>query len=159
MEKKLKYYAGIGSRTAPEDALKYCTQLAEWLEKKGYILRTGGADGADKAFEAGVSDPFKKVILRPKHSTEEAESVASKIHPAWHACNEYARQLHGRNVQLILGENLDKPVDFVVAWTYDGIKSGGSRTGLVLAKQLKIPNFNLANSFEKDLFAAFLQKL
>ncbi len=139
----MKFYAGIGSRSTPPEECEKLTRLASILESKGYILRSGGADGADKAFEAGVKDPKNKIILRPKHSTKEAEAVASKIHPAWHMCNEYARQLHGRNVQLVLGQSLDQPASLVIAWT-QAVDGGGTRTGLYLAADRDIPCFNLA---------------
>jgi hypothetical protein len=155
----VRFYTGIGSRSTPSDQLKICTQIATDLEKMGFILRSGGAEGADSAFESGVSNPKNKIILRPKHSTPDAEQIASQIHPAWFACNDYARKLHGRNVQLILGERLNEPSEFVIAWTFDGQERGGTRTGLVVAKQKSIPTFNLANADEAIKFAVFLVTL
>lgn len=144
----MKFYTGIGSRNTPLHELQKITKIAAYLERRGYILRSGGADGADKAFEAGVKDPNNKVILRPKHATAEAEALAATIHPMWGACNEYARKLHARNCQLILGEKLDSPSEFVIAWTFDGKERGGTRTGLVLATKKGIPSFNLADKLE-----------
>lgn len=155
----MKFYTGIGSRNTPADELEKLTKIAAHLEWLGYILRSGGAEGADTAFEMGVSRPDMKVILRPKHSTKESEEVASQIHPMWSACNDYARKLHGRNVQLILGQNLDSPSEFIVAWTYDGKNRGGTRTGLVLAQQRNIPTFNLADRNDCIKFGAFLVTL
>lgn len=141
----MKFYTGIGSRNTPLDEQEKITKVAAYLEQTGFILRSGGAEGADSAFERGVKNPENKVILRPKDSTPEAEKIASQIHPMWSACNEYARKLHGRNVQLILGERLDQPAEFIIAWTYDGKNRGGTRTGLVLAQERGIPTFNLAD--------------
>jgi hypothetical protein len=154
----VKYYAGIGSRQAPGYALLQCTQVSKALEQAGFILRSGGADGADKAFEAGIVDSTKKEILRPADSTPEAEAIAQVIHPVWGANSDYAKKLHGRNVQIVLGKNLDSPVEFVVAWTFDGVKRGGSRTALVCAKNRGIPTFNLANKEELLEFGKFLVK-
>lgn len=155
----MKFYTGIGSRNTPQDELDRLKLLAAILETYGFTLRSGGADGADKAFESGVSKLENKVILRPKHSTAEAEEIASKIHPMWSACNEYARKLHGRNVQLVLGQNLDSPSEFVLAWTYDGKDRGGTRTGLVLAKERQIPCFNLADRNDNIEFGKLLLEL
>ena len=154
-----KFYAGIGSRSTPPLILEYMKSAAILLEEMGYTLRSGGAEGADRAFERGVSNPKNKIILRTKHSTEQAEQLASTIHPMWSACNEYAKKLHGRNCQIILGENLDIPAEFVLCWTLDGIERGGTRTGLVLAKQRGIPTFNLFNADDTERFAEFLRAL
>lgn len=152
----MRFYTGIGSRSTPIAELEIITRIAYFLETNGFILRSGGAEGADQAFEKGVSRPDMKRILRPKHSTAEAEEIASQIHPMWSACNEYARKLHGRNVQLILGEDLKSPSEFVLAWTLDGKARGGTRTGLVLAQQRGIPTFNLADRQERIKLAVFL---
>ena len=44
------YYTGIGARTTPNDVLKDMTNIASNLEQSGFILRSGGANGADSAF-------------------------------------------------------------------------------------------------------------
>lgn len=49
-------YAGIGSRETPLSMLKTMTKVADMLAKKGYTLNSGGAIGADVAFE-GKSYP------------------------------------------------------------------------------------------------------
>lgn len=139
------YYAGIGSRTTPVDVCNLMTKLAVALEIKGYRLRSGGADGADKAFERGVKSVTNKEIFRPKDATQEAIKLASEVHPAWHHCNDYARKLHGRNSQIILGRNLDTPVKFVVCWTPKGNEVGGTALGMRLATKRGITVYNLAD--------------
>lgn len=151
----MKYWTGIGSRQAPQDILDQCTLIAGLLERLGMTLRSGGAIGCDQAFERGVENPLLKEILRPKHSTTEAEKRAALIHPRWDLCDEYARRLHGRNVQLVLGNNLDSHSSLLVCWTLSPEK-GGTRTGLVLARSLGIPTFNLADPNEN---AIFMEKL
>ena len=44
-------YTGIGSREITEQGIADVAKVAKVLDKLGYILRSGGADGADKAFE------------------------------------------------------------------------------------------------------------
>lgn len=155
----LKFYAGVGARSTPISDCERLTKIAAHLESIGFTLRSGGAAGADSAFEAGVSNPANKIILRPKHCTQAAEDIVSKIHPAWWACDEHARRLHGRNAQIVLGQNLDTPCKFLLAWTLDGVNRGGTRTGLVLAKQHNIPVFNLALREDNIKFGAFLLTL
>ena len=140
----MKFYAGIGSRRTPPEVLQKMQDYAVRLQKLGYILRSGGAIGADQAFERLVS-PEWKVILRPGDSTPEAEALASTLHPAWHNCSPYVKRLHGRNCQIILGLNLHTPVDFVISYSTDP-KRGGTSLGMNLATQpeYKIQVFNLA---------------
>jgi predicted Rossmann fold nucleotide-binding protein DprA/Smf involved in DNA uptake len=44
-----KYYAGIGSRETPKDICDIMTQLAIKLANNGWVLRSGGAKGADRS--------------------------------------------------------------------------------------------------------------
>lgn len=150
-----KFYAGIGSRTTPKEECEKITRIAEALERKGFILRSGGAEGADEAFAVGVKDPQNKIVLRPKHSTAAAEELASKVHPMWSACKEYVRKLHGRNAQIVFGQNLHQPASFVLAWTLNPTY-GGTSLGIKLAKAAHIPVFNLASPEETKSFVRFL---
>lgn len=50
------YYAGVGSRETPEDVLQLMRQFAIKLANLGWVLRSGGAPGADSAFEAGCKE-------------------------------------------------------------------------------------------------------
>lgn len=150
----MKYYAGIGSRSTPLPTLQDMTIIAEQLEKLGYILRSGGADGADSAFEKGVDNPDNAIILRPKHATKEAMNLASTVHPAWHNCNEHARKLHGRNCQIILGENLQEPAEFVVCYT-PSEEYGGTSLGIRLARRKGILVYNLFHRKDRVRFLRF----
>lgn len=138
-------YAGIGSRETPHLILNKMTDIAVKYSSLGYLLRSGGAIGADTAFENGSS--FSE-IFRAKDATKDAILMAESFHPAWHRCSEYAKKLHGRNMMILLGKNLDTPVDFVVCWTKDGKPSGGTGQALRAALHYKIPVFNLKNSLE-----------
>lgn len=134
-----KYYAGIGSRKTPKRVLKVFKELSTIFENKEYILRSGGAEGADKAFEEGTD---RKIIYRPEDATEAAIKKASEIHPNWGKCNDYTRKLMGRNVMIILGKDLNKPVEFVVCWTEGGKIVGGTGFGIRLAQLNDIPVHN-----------------
>ena len=50
----MKYYAGIGSRETPKNICLYMTAIAKRLASLGYTCNSGGADGADSAFERGA---------------------------------------------------------------------------------------------------------
>jgi len=136
----MDYYSGIGSRKTPEDMCHNLTLIAASLNIRGYRLRSGGAEGADKAFGVGANDP---IVFRPKHATAAAIEVAKAFHPAWHMCNDYVRSLHGRNAQIILGEKLDEPSKFVLCWTPNE-NSGGTSLGIRIARHYKVPVYNFA---------------
>lgn len=150
-----KNYTGIGSRKTPENILTMMTKTATLLCRQGYTLRSGGAAGADSAFEAGVYNHKKEIYLPYKNfngnkstlynldNYDEARKIAKKYHPAWHVLTTSGKQFHTRNVYQILGADLESPTDFVVCWTSDGKASGGTGQALRIAKSLAIPIYNL----------------
>lgn len=161
-----KIYTGVGSRSTPLCVLAYMADLAEELACEGWTLRSGGARGADSAFEAGhrrvttermeIYLPWAKFNnnLSPLYGVRvEALQLAARHHPAWNSCAETARLLHGRNTYQVLGQTLDVPSAAVVCWTEDGCTgrrtrsrdTGGTATAIVLAEAHDVPVFNLAN--------------
>lgn len=105
-------------------------RIATRLRDMGYTLRSGGARGADSAFERGAGG--MKEVFRASDAT-----------PAWHRCSEYARKLHARNGFQILGRDLFSPSQFVVCWTKDGGPTGGTGQAIRLATAYQVPVFNL----------------
>lgn len=152
-----KIYAGIGSRETPKEVLHAMSFIAKELAEKGYLLRSGAAQGADTAFEVGcVYANGEYEIFIPwkgfNHSSSElyeqtvgAQLIAEFIHPNWGACTRAAKQMHSRNVHQILGQDLNTPVDFVLCWTIGGKGNGGTGQALRLAKKLNIPIIDLGN--------------
>lgn len=152
-----KIYAGIGSRETPIEVRKTMTEIASNLSRHGFLLRSGGAEGADDAFESGATlkniflpwDSFNgrkadgKEYIIPKTDF----SFVEKFHPAPHALKRGAKLLMSRNTNQILGEHFDDPVDFVLCWTSDGKASGGTGQALRIAKSLNIPIFNFKNGY------------
>lgn len=59
------FYTGIGSRATPGDIKLRMSVLAHVLEKRGYILRSGGVRGADTALEKGIKEDSNKRIYLP----------------------------------------------------------------------------------------------
>lgn len=138
-----RFYAGIGSRTTPEAVLNQMHRLAVRLQEEGWWLRSGGASGADTAFEMGAG--VRREIFLSKQSKLHPDWYvhAEQFHPAWERCTRTARALHARNSPIVLGENLDDPVNFVVCWTPDGKASGGTGQALRIAAAHGIKVFNL----------------
>lgn len=137
----MKYYAGIGSRTTPHNVMLAMTLLAEKLRKRGYILRSGGAEGADTAFADGAGTD--KLVYRPNQATRESIDIAMANHPNPVACKDYVRRLHGRNTLIVLGPDLKTLADFVICWTPGGETIGGTGLGIRIAKSYGIPVYNL----------------
>jgi len=139
------FYAGIGSRETPEVILSQMKNIAITLKASGYVLRSGGAIGADTAFEEGADD--LKEIFKANDATEEAIEYASKFHPAWNRCSDYAKKLHGRNSMIILGKYLQTPVSVVYCFTKNGKDIGGTGLGIRIAKANNIKVHNLYNLY------------
>lgn len=155
--KKYKPYTGIGSRQTPPEILALMTELAKTLAKKGLTLRSGGADGADSAFEAGAGEnkeiflPWKGFNQNPSGLytiPEKAFSLAGSVHPAWGRLSQGARKLHARNTQQALGQNLDQPSIFLIFYAPEknGTVQGGTATAVALARKNGIPTHNLKTS-------------
>jgi len=153
-----KFYTGIGSRETPQSILEFMRDIAIYLRNDGYILRSGGADGADSAFENGaicnahIFLPWKNFNDNPSplyNITKEAEAMAEKYHPWFRNLKQGARKLHSRNCYQVLGENLDTPSEFLICWTPGGLETGGTSQALRIAKDYNIRIYNLAK--EEDL--------
>ena len=148
----MKYYTGIGSRDTPEHVLEEMTQLAREFGKRGWTLRSGGASGADTAFEEGAG---AKEIYLPwagfngndsklyQPAGKESFEIAARFHPAWERCSDTVRKLHARNVHQVLGQDLKTLSEVVVCWTHGGNLVGGTAQALRIAKHYDIPIFNL----------------
>jgi len=56
---------GIGARETPDDVLALMTRIAAEFEQRGAVLRSGGAGGADLAFEKGFRNANACEIFHP----------------------------------------------------------------------------------------------
>ena len=154
----MKFYTGVGSRKTPKFILDVMNQLAIKLNSAGWTLRSGGAIGADTAFEKGVLIEGLMEIYHANSANKAAVDIAKRFHPAWGACSPYARKLHARNAFQILGSNLNQPSKFLVCWTPDrcinhktrSIKTGGTGTAISIAEAYGVEIFNLANTDHFD---------
>ena len=158
-------YAGVGSRDTPNDVQAWMERIAEQLARDGMVLRSGGARGADTAFETGCDRAGgRKEIYLPespdKRSKREANGVdvfggaqpwaepeAKRHHPAWHRLYGYGKKAMIRNVHQIVGWTWEGPWSVVViAWTPGGNGKGGTGQAYRMAKHedYRIPVIELA---------------
>ena len=160
-------YTGVGSRKTPIEIQYMMAHLAVCLGKSEYILRSGGAEGADYAFEYGARTAGVPIeIYRPVNSYrkephwitqysqelwDRASQMAAMSHPAWDRCASFARALHTRNCFQVMGNDLDSPSSFMICWTPDGavtpgecsIRTGGTGTAIRIAHMNGVEVFNL----------------
>lgn len=136
-----KIYAGIGARDTPSEIRELMTKIASKLEVDGYMLRSGGAVGADTAFELGVLN--NKKIFKACDATPQSRVHASNYHSRYNSLSDHVKNLHARNSMIILGDDLRTPASFVVCWTRDGRKVGGTGLALRIASHYNIEIFNL----------------
>lgn len=166
---KLKYYTGIGSRQTPKEVCQKMKCIAKTMEREDFTLRSGGADGADSAFEAGAgskkqiflpSDPYKgryadqrrQINCEILYNWEDAMDIAKFFHPNWNSLGYFVKKLMARNTYQILGLDLESPSDVVYCWTADGSvgynttrKTGGTGQALRIAYEWGIDIINLYN--------------
>jgi hypothetical protein len=157
-EPHVQYYTGIGSRATPEKTLQLMEGIAIILSQRGYKLRSGGADGADNAFERGcILDGGEREIYLPWEGlngrqpnapyciyppTSKAFKLAAQYHPAWQRCSRAARLLHARNSHQILGKDCETRSKFVVCWH---LNKGGTMQAIRIATDYDIDIYNLAD--------------
>lgn len=168
-------YAGIGSRDTPHDILNMMSLIARELAPF-CTLRSGHADGADRAFESGcIAGNGKKEIYLPWEgfncaptnnpdyicmpSSLQATAFAAMHHPAWERCSQAAKKLHTRNVAQIYGAKLNSPVDLVICWTKEGKRKGGTGQALRMAEAKQIPIFDLALPETEQNLTVFFNNL
>lgn len=165
----MRAYAGIGSRNTPNSVCIRIVKIARRLYRADYKLRSGGADGADFAFETGhdmeaqVSGrgKCKKEIYLPCEGfnchpssrwppTQRAREIAAATHPRWYKLIEQHKLLHARNSHQVLGPDCASPVDFIVCWT-DPHHSGGTDQALRVAALHGITVYNLNSNDDATL--------
>ena len=108
-------YCGVGSRETPPAIQQIMRTIAAELGARGWLLRSGHAEGADIAFEIGAKDHPKEIYLpwqgfnggragaggangainpATLSSYNQAMVYAQHFHPAWEKCPQGARALH-----------------------------------------------------------------
>lgn len=168
----MKYFTGVGSRETPPDILDLMKDIAIYLSFNNWVLRSGGAPGADTAFEEGVD-----CIQGPKQIFLPWKGFNGNKSPFYNIPSEafdISREAYGerldymkrpikllmaRNVLQVLGHTLDEPSGLVVCWTPDGIfdgskrsrKTGGTGQAISIATRYNVPVFNLAHHCFDDI--------
>ena len=165
-----RHYAGVGSRQTPERVRRLMQKSAAWLANKNWTLRSGGARGADMAFQSGATGNIKppryeiwtinhrceavssgRASPPSRNQWERAHMIAGKAHPAWSRCSRLAQALHARNTLILLGHEMREPARFVLCWTPEGEETGGTGQMIRLARMFQVPVLNFANHTKETL--------
>lgn len=145
-------YAGIGSRTTPEDVLELMGKIAWYLSFAGWTLRTGGADGADTAFQTHA-------LLAADSSTHTPSSGSTELYLPWSGFGDWG---HLERTRPSLKGRLKvyaepTPEAFALSRDFHPIGPGGWDTFLSSAvKKLMARNAHQALGRELDDPSAFV---
>ncbi len=77
-----RFYAGIGARAPPPEVLSLMTRAAFALTKRGYVLRSGHAIGADNAFERGAGRAAQIFLPVTGCAGRQASSIPTRSAPS-----------------------------------------------------------------------------
>jgi hypothetical protein len=169
------YYTGVGSREQFSELMDKMTAVANYLSDNNFILRSGGAGGADTAFQSGASphkteiwipwSSFKpknikgqyKVLTDDKFKIAREYILGNNIIPWFDRMKQGAQKLHARNYYQVFGDN-NMPSEFLLysAPVINGEVKGGTRTAVEIAKLENIPVFNISKSDELNKFRSFI---
>jgi hypothetical protein len=168
------FYAGIGARDTPPEICSFMQRISHTLSKRGYILRSGGATGADTAFEEGAKSANGRMeIFLPwdgfnGRKIDDIEyflgdfsdislEIARKFHPAYHKLGYKGRKFMMRNNNQMFGKKIGKSriSSFIICWTKDGKASGGTGQAIRIAEYSKIKVFNLQRKEDFEFWYNF----
>lgn len=168
---QLVYWTGVGSRRSSIENRPLMTAFAQAMAAKGAILRSGAAPGPDTWFEEGVPPHLRRIyvpnasfgkrkrdeIIVPKEVNlmrwMKACSIAESLHPLGRHMTQEVRDLMGRNVFQVLGDDLKTPSQFLVCDAPDIVYDdagrvvdvdGGTGMAVRLAALHNVPVYHLA---------------
>jgi len=141
-------YTGIGSIKTPPVILALMFRIGAKMADRGHVLRSGGAQGADNAFESGCrSASGRSEIFRMPNKKiqpgilKQSRELGVKFSPQFSAFSK-GKQWHLASSGLqVLGEFLDNPSSGIICYYSD--ENSGTSTGTRIADFYKVPVWNL----------------
>lgn len=156
-----RHYTGVGSRSTPQAEQEALFAIAVRLYKAGFTLRSGGAKGADRAFERGAGE--HKIIFKakrvPRWAYDEARKHIPPNRPPFDLMDAHTKALLARDMQQVLGPDGDSPSQFLVCWTPAGLDDGGTGYAMRCAVAHGVDVYNLRDREALTRFAAFLNEV
>ncbi|WP_411839943.1 macro domain-containing protein [Paracoccus sp. ME4] len=161
------FYAGIGARKTPADVLALMREVGALAADAGLGLRSGGAIGADSAFQDGATDAgsgLQQIFLtKPRRGMAHGivnldpvfKRLARNFHPAPAAITpdpddpddrrHWMLNLMSRNGCQLFGADFTNPSNAVICWTEGGLIDGGTGQAIRMANSVGMPVINLGS--------------
>lgn len=174
-ESNFEFFSGIGSRQTPPEICNIISKIGNKLQKvknpKQLILRSGRAEGADKAFEKYVHSE-NKIIYTPQNFNQNPENLdicipelESILDPGIKLKNmrPFIKLLLLRDINQVLGdpENGWQKSKFLICWVptenYSLKEAGGSRYAIRCALKHGIKVYNLLNEQTMKMVCEWLK--
>lgn len=184
-----RFWTGVGSRETPDSILLLMTFIARTLTDLGWVMRSGGAGGADSAFYAGClesknfpratpevylswngmtngkeklyHDPAKGLFDAQRYSTwDQANAIALATRGSFEGLGRGGIAHHTRNVFQVLGVDLQTPAAFLICWAIPVGKTGKVKGGTNTAVKLALANgIKVINLYHPDQYNAMIDFL
>lgn len=148
-----KTYAVFGNSIKEEDIKSLINELGAQLEQQGYTMNLLGNTDTTKEFSNSTKNGKKKSYSSSQISSKSI-SIAREINPNYATLSDAKRSQITRSISQMFGDKLNKPVDFILLYTEDGIESSeniNAATDPTIASMIRIaemkgiPVINLAN--------------
>jgi O-acetyl-ADP-ribose deacetylase (regulator of RNase III) len=164
-------FAGIGSRDTPDPILDLMKDAGALLAHDGWTLRSGGAVGADTAFETGVKScpdhPKPEIYYANERSLQKAGNsyglldtrqvhnrMVGVFHPKPSALSPSGFELMARNGCQVFGPDFTQPSSCVVCFTEGGKGKGGTGQAIRMSNATGIPVIDLGKPELQGITAA-----
>lgn len=172
-----KHATCIGSRNISKQEKELAFETGKILADKGFICRSGNANGADKAFQRafpydqtevflpwdGFNEPYIGKCFTPSKEMlafAKDQLVATGVMPWLYNTKHSIQRLHGRNYFQVVGrDNILSNVCVYFADEKNGEPEGGTRTAVMLCRHFGVPTFNLRLEEDRKRFEGLLNEL
>lgn len=174
-----KYFTIVDNNNLTKEKMDYLQSVATTLFKKGYIYRSPADERSKvdemiraipeanvevyKLFEnQKMNSSMERLAVGSKMTTKLAYQIACNYHKTFTKLKDFPRCAFARLTQMLLGEEITSPVDFVIVYTECGSTSFGKSFKIQTAGSVwfvfkitaaaSIPVFNINNeNFLKSL--------
>lgn len=168
-----KTYCATGNMEIGMKVKNILVEIGRVLALNGYTLRSGGAPGAESAFEEGCDSvggkkeiylPFEGYnnkttgVVTDMTNEEEAIKIAQRYYLLWFKLSNKVKQMLTRYSWAVLGRNLDDPVDFVIAYIREDGKTTEQVVRVANGSNITVYNIGSIYRYSKEQAAEFIKE-